>query len=352
MKKFIFTTVFLCSLPALNLAQIRVTGDGNIGIGTSDLIQNPRSTTWEGNTFHFRGTEYRPNYVEISFYLKSSHSNVYGVDISPRENNLIFPPNSTNPSHSSSLGAINPWYEGFFNNLYFSENLVNFSDAKLKHSIRKLDFDMNRFLRLSPVSFRFVDSLNIAKSDGSTMRFRSTVQEEAKKGFIAQEVAKIYPELVKKDENSGLLMLKPLEFIPLLVKAVQKQQEQIRALNNRIRYLEGRAPGLPRTKAAAKADNAEEPDGSSDLREAALYQNTPNPFSQATEIRYYLPETVGSALLCIYDLQGKQLRQIVLNERGQAALSLSASEFRPGIYLYGLIADGQEIDVKRMILTE
>ena len=61
---------------------------------------------------------------------------------------------------------------------------------------------------------------------------------------------------------------------------------------------------------------------------------------------------MGSALLCIYDLQGKQLRQIVLNERGQAALSLSASEFRPGIYLYGLIADGQEIDVKRMILTE
>ena len=126
----------------------------------------------------------------------------------------------------------------------------------------------------------------------------------------------------------------------------------IKELNAKVEALEESAPGFPRTKTAAKADNTEEPDGSSELREAALYQNTPNPFSQATEIRYYLPETVGSALLCIYDLQGRQLKQLVLNERGQAALSLSASEFQPGIYLYGLIADGQEIDVKRMILTE
>jgi hypothetical protein len=31
---------------------------------------------------------------------------------------------------------------------------------------------------------------------------------------------------------------------------------------------------------------------------------------------------------------------------------ISASEFSADIYLYALIADGQEIDVKRMILTE
>jgi hypothetical protein len=31
---------------------------------------------------------------------------------------------------------------------------------------------------------------------------------------------------------------------------------------------------------------------------------------------------------------------------------ISGSEFSAGIYLYALIADGKEIDMKRMILTE
>lgn len=85
---------------------------------------------------------------------------------------------------------------------------------------------------------------------------------------------------------------------------------------------------------------------------ATLYQNTPNPFSQSTRIKYYLPKDVNTALLCIYDMNGKQLRQITLNERGESSLTLHGSELAAGIYLYGLIADGQQVDVKRMVLTE
>jgi myo-inositol-hexaphosphate 3-phosphohydrolase len=86
--------------------------------------------------------------------------------------------------------------------------------------------------------------------------------------------------------------------------------------------------------------------------EPALYQNTPNPFSQSTQIKYYLPETVKSASLCIYDFQGKQLKQIPVAQRGEGSQQISGSEFSAGIYLYALIADGKEIDIKRMILTE
>jgi hypothetical protein len=39
-------------------------------------------------------------------------------------------------------------------------------------------------------------------------------------------------------------------------------------------------------------------------------------------------------------------------QRGENSQLISGSEFEPGIYLYALIADGQEVDVKRMILTE
>lgn len=70
------------------------------------------------------------------------------------------------------------------------------------------------------------------------------------------------------------------------------------------------------------------------------------------KVEHYLPSTVIKAYLCIYDLQGKQLKQIYVTDRGEGVQSISASEFTPGIYLYGLIADGYQVDMKRMILTE
>jgi len=50
--------------------------------------------------------------------------------------------------------------------------------------------------------------------------------------------------------------------------------------------------------------------------------------------------------------EGKQLRQIALSGKGEGSQLIHGSQFSPGIYLYALIADGQEVDVKRMILTE
>ncbi|MDR1654211.1 MAG: hypothetical protein LBS01_11320 [Prevotellaceae bacterium] len=43
--------------------------------------------------------------------------------------------------------------------------------------------------------------------------------------------------------------------------------------------------------------------------QAELYQNAPNPFSENTEIGFYLPQTVSKAILCIYDMNGRQLWQ-------------------------------------------
>jgi hypothetical protein len=86
--------------------------------------------------------------------------------------------------------------------------------------------------------------------------------------------------------------------------------------------------------------------------DAELFQNTPNPFDQSTQIKYYLPATVKTAFLCIYDLQGVQLKQTTIQERGEGVYTLRGLELKAGIYLYSLIADGQEVDTKRMILTK
>ena len=56
--------------------------------------------------------------------------------------------------------------------------------------------------------------------------------------------------------------------------------------------------------------------------------------------------------LYIYDMQGKQVKRITVSDRGESAVTLHGSELQAGMYIYALIADGQEVDSKRMILTK
>ena len=88
------------------------------------------------------------------------------------------------------------------------------------------------------------------------------------------------------------------------------------------------------------------------LAECRLYQNAPNPFSQNTQIGFYLPQNIKTASLNIYNLQGKQLKQIDIAQRGEGSQVISGLDLAAGIYLYALIADGREVDVKRMVLME
>jgi hypothetical protein len=50
-------------------------------------------------------------------------------------------------------------------------------------------------------------------------------------------------------------------------------------------------------------------------------------------------------------MQGTQLKSILITQRGNSSITIMGSELRAGMYFYALIADGQEIDTKRMILT-
>ncbi|MDR1739101.1 MAG: T9SS type A sorting domain-containing protein, partial [Candidatus Symbiothrix sp.] len=129
----------------------------------------------------------------------------------------------------------------------------------------------------------------------------------------------------------GYLSVNYVGLVPILIEAVKELKAEISELQ---------------TKRAPSAFDSPE------LQTAVLYQNAPNPFSQTTEIRYYLSETVKTAYLTVYDMQGKQLKRYDLATRGAGSQTVLGSEFAAGMYLYALIADGQEVDVKRMILTE
>src|SRR6185436_2167952 len=47
-----------------------------------------------------------------------------------------------------------------------------------------------------------------------------------------------------------------------------------------------------------------------------LEQNNPNPFIQATTIKFYLPQTATSAVVKVYSLDGMELKSFNVNEKG------------------------------------
>jgi len=145
--------------------------------------------------------------------------------------------------------------------------------------------------------------------------------------------------------------------IAILVESMKEQQVIIENQAKRLNEFEDRLFDMefknnPINKSANEQNGSAGHDNLNMNANAILYQNAPNPFSQNTQIKFYVPENVKTSQLCIYNLQGTQVKQIVITERGESSQWISGSELRAGMYLYALIADGKEIDVKRMILTE
>ncbi len=103
------------------------------------------------------------------------------------------------------------------------------SDISLKSNILPLQNSLDKLLKLQGVNFTWLN-------DNS-----NTVDV----GFIAQEVEKVVPELIVKDNNDGLLSVKYPNLTALLVEAVKEQQamiilqkEEIAALSTKLKEIE------------------------------------------------------------------------------------------------------------------
>ncbi len=67
-------------------------------------------------------------------------------------------------------------------------------------------------------------------------------------------------------------------------------------------------------------------------------------------IRYEIPEDTRDVSIYIFDMQGVLLKQARIDPKADRMI-INGSEFQPGMYIYSLIVNGQEMDTKRMILS-
>jgi hypothetical protein len=95
------------------------------------------------------------------------------------------------------------------------------SDLRLKSNISRVTNGLSTIMQLNPVHYLKKDS------------FAATAYTLEENGFIAQEIQKILPFLVKEgvDENK-LLSIDYNSLIPILTKAIQEQQVQIEELQS------------------------------------------------------------------------------------------------------------------------
>ena len=152
--------------------------------------------------------------------------------------------------------------------------------------------------------------------------------------MAAQELQKIYPELVYEEDN-GYLSVNYIEIIPLLIQSIKELKAEVDRLSS----------GSIRLQSSMLSNEI------SEISNAVLYQNTPNPFTDHTEIKFLLPESIRNASICIFNMQGNMVKQISINS-DQHSVIVDGLKLGPGMYLYSLIAEGKLVDTKRMILTK
>lgn len=192
-----------------------------------------------------------------------------------------------------------------------------------------------------------VAPLAIGDADTLTVLPAPTIEElqaysKAHYGFVARDLQLVYPDLVYENAQ-GELSINYIEMVPLLVQSIQELTAEIQKLKS------GNQSAVLRSTAVG--DESIEDDFIKDIK-SELFQNAPNPFKDNTVIKYTIPQNTKSASLLIYDMNGKQINQFVLSQRGMGVVTIEGNQLEAGMYLYSLIVDGTVIDVKRMILTK
>lgn len=161
-------------------------------------------------------------------------------------------------------------------------------------------------------------------------------------GLVATQLQQVYPDLVYENQN-GELCINYIEMIPLLVQSINELNARLETQENGGNY---------EVMAYTRSRGANSIESETAITVPILEQNDPNPFTENTIISYTLPESITKAVIYIYDMNGTQLQQIPLTERGKSSITVNGGELNAGMYLYSLIADGKVIDTKRMILTK
>jgi hypothetical protein len=226
------------------------------------------------------------------------------------------------------------------------------SDERLKKNIIPVENAIDRLMQLKPRSYDF-------KTDEYDFMHLPAGKQY---GFIAQELEKVFPEMVREieqpksetkekdgqpqqetaDETFTFKGVNYQMMIPVLTEAIQEQQKQIEALKAELDQLK---------KSNDVEMQGREQSAKADVQVAALLQNVPNPASGNTSIGYSLPASFSNAEIRVTDVHGLVLKTISLPGELTGQIEIATSGFMQGTYYYSLFVNGNIVASRQLVVV-
>lgn len=251
-----------------------------------------------------------------------------------------------------------------------------YSDGRFKFNVEENVKGLEFIMKLRPVTYQMntqlYDDFIIQNMPDSFKTIHQAGLDFAPStaivhsGFIAQEVDSIADLcgftssiVYTPANNTDSYALSYAELTVPLVKALQEQQLMIDSLRHQQRITDSLLVILQNCcltgqKNEVVPNNNKDQVNSLSVHNieinsiAVLFQNAPNPFSDGTIIKYFVPD-YAKAQIVFYDEFGGQIKVFNIEEKGMGQLNVSASNLAAGMYSYSLIINGKIVDTKKMI---
>jgi hypothetical protein len=232
--------------PGAPTSSIDIAASGNVGIGTSNpsekLHVDNGNLLLEGDLMFFQDS--------LVWLAQPDTSNRFVITDAVSGNDVMVV-NPTAPSNSLymhasgkvSLGSNTQNQQLYVNgSIAANGNVFILSDKRMKKNITDLDYGLSDLMRLSPKRYLYrageFKQLNLSK--GSQI------------GLVAQEVEAVMPEVITTEynvegNNGETMRLKGVNYtklVPVLIHAVQEQQEQLDAKDQEILRLSSELEAL------------------------------------------------------------------------------------------------------------
>ncbi len=136
-------------------------------------------------------------------------------------NNFAYPQVRFENGLTQFLGDVDMYDDATVQGTLHLHNSINYSDARLKEDIEPLQNVLPDVLKLN----------------GYTYHWKNHKDTTEQIGVLAQEVQKIFPELVQAD-NKGILGVNYIQLVPVLLTAIKEQQKEIDQLREKIEKIE------------------------------------------------------------------------------------------------------------------
>lgn len=349
MKSRLFKTVFAIILMALSVSTL----EAQSLFRSSQLFLGEKPSTWE------TGSTNPQVFIGPNFGIESYENGLNfwrPYPLSNWGNYKLF----IDPSGKIGLGRKPTTYALEVNGqVWTTSGLLITSDGVLKKNVLNIsdskETSLSKIKKLNGKSYekqifsanknaeevaRMVEQGKIKQADAQAalMSLNKTNSTVYKKefGFIAQEVKEVFPELVEESAD-GIYAVNYTGLIPVLLEAIKELQTKVESLETQKFSSTEQLSSLRSSEATANEDIISSED-------AKLYD------SSGASVTYVLPATFTSASLQVYDMTGRLLKNVKL-ENGGNRVDLNSNEIGYGTFIYALVVDGQKRDTLKKYVS-